>query len=304
MKHQPISFSVIIPAYNSAGYVANAIASVVAAGQNNIDYEVLVIDDGSTDDTAQIVNHWATKNPRVKLYTKPNGNWGSVINYVRDNHLATKTYSLILDSDDTLHPKCFVKATKAMRGADALLMAFLMREKHYSLYVLPYLFLSREVKLKNRFTISFVPFSVIFRTSLFYAAAPRLREKVRYQDSHLLFTLLNAAPRVRFTHASAGIYNRARPGNTTTAPWDDKRFVEECMLHEDLATKGFNEFLAYRPLLVGYPKIAKAKNYKIKVTGRPHPWSQPWWIRWLFWLIYACKMHRYLQIQKPAGHTT
>lgn len=298
---QPLSFSVLIPAYNSAAYVANAVNSVVAAGACGADYEVVVVDDGSTDDTAKIVGAIAADNPRVKLHTKPNGNWGSVINYARERRLLTKECGIVLDSDDLLHRDCFLNASRRMRGADVLMMAFTMRERRGSLRVAPYLFVSREVKPKHRFTISFVPFSVVFRTDLFYSAAPTLREKVRYQDSLLVHTLLREAKSVRFTLASAGTYNRARPGNTTHAPWDDRRFAEEKLLHGDLAAAGFNEFLSYRPLLFGYPRKAKGENYRIRLTGSPAPLSQPWWARPLYWLIYACKLRRYLTPAPRSG---
>jgi glycosyltransferase involved in cell wall biosynthesis len=59
--------SVVIPTYNRAGSIANAILSTIS--QSYEPYEVIVVDDGSCDDTTKIVN--SIKDPRIKLFTRP-----------------------------------------------------------------------------------------------------------------------------------------------------------------------------------------------------------------------------------------
>ena len=88
--------SVIMPAYNVARYIGEAIASVLA--QTHRDLELLVVDDGSTDGTAVIAAHFAARDPRVNLLRQPNGG----ISTARNSALRCARGELlaILDSDD------------------------------------------------------------------------------------------------------------------------------------------------------------------------------------------------------------
>lgn len=86
--------SCIIPAYNYAGWIGAAIDSVLAQPQAD-EVEILVIDDGSTDDTAAVV---AAYGDRVRYVHKENG--GLVSSVDRGIAEATGTYLTILDADD------------------------------------------------------------------------------------------------------------------------------------------------------------------------------------------------------------
>jgi glycosyltransferase involved in cell wall biosynthesis len=87
--------SCIIPAYNYAGWIGAAIDSVLAQPQAD-DVEIIVIDDGSTDDTASVL---AAYGDRVRYVHKENG--GLVSSVDRGIAEATGTYLTLLDADDT-----------------------------------------------------------------------------------------------------------------------------------------------------------------------------------------------------------
>ena len=63
--------SIITPCYNSAAYIARAVASVQA--QSLSDWEMIVVDDGSSDESAAIVEQIIQVDSRVKLLRKENG---------------------------------------------------------------------------------------------------------------------------------------------------------------------------------------------------------------------------------------
>src|ERR1700728_1650376 len=68
--------SIVIPAYNESARIENALDRVLSCvAEQGWDAEVLVVDDGSTDDTAAIVQRWMTKHPRLHLVQNP-GNRG------------------------------------------------------------------------------------------------------------------------------------------------------------------------------------------------------------------------------------
>lgn len=90
--------SVVIPAYNAAWCVARAIDSVLA--QTYARYEVLVVDDGSTDETAALVNAYGE---RVRLLQQPNGGLSGARNLGMRN--AAGEYVAFLDADDYWLPE-------------------------------------------------------------------------------------------------------------------------------------------------------------------------------------------------------
>lgn len=92
--------SVIIPAWNAARYLADAIASVQA--QTHTDIEIIAVDDGSTDDTPGILRRLALTEPRLRIVTRPNGGLSAARN--SGIEAATGRYILFLDADDMLHP--------------------------------------------------------------------------------------------------------------------------------------------------------------------------------------------------------
>ncbi|MBD2721800.1 glycosyltransferase family 2 protein [Hymenobacter armeniacus] len=91
-------FSVVIPTYNRAAFIGATLDSVLA--QDFSEFEVLVVDDGSTDNTAAVVQ--AYTDPRLHYFPKPNAERGAARNYGVAR--ARGEYVLFLDSDDLLHP--------------------------------------------------------------------------------------------------------------------------------------------------------------------------------------------------------
>lgn len=93
--------SVIMPAYNVASYIGEAIASVLE--QTHRDLELLVVDDGSTDATAMIAAHFAGRDSRVTLLRQSNGGISTARN--RALRRSTGDVLAILDSDDVWEPE-------------------------------------------------------------------------------------------------------------------------------------------------------------------------------------------------------
>ena len=93
-----VKVSVIIPAYNQATFIPKAVASLQA--QTLDSWECIVVDDGSTDNTAEIVTNIALREPRVRLLQKQNGGSASA----RDMGLkhAQGEFIQFLDADDTI----------------------------------------------------------------------------------------------------------------------------------------------------------------------------------------------------------
>jgi len=98
-----MKLSIIIPCYNVEKYVSKTIESVLR--QDFDDYEIILIDDGSTDNTLQILHEYSNKNRKVKVYSKTNGGVSSARNYGLLK--AQNDYVIFLDSDDYLEKGLF-----------------------------------------------------------------------------------------------------------------------------------------------------------------------------------------------------
>lgn len=105
-----IVFSIIMPCYNSQDYVRNAIESIVNQTYQNI--ELVIINDGSFDDTLEIVDSYAQKDKRIKLYSKENGGYASAVNMGLDK--ITGDYFCFIGSDDALAPGLFQQVYNQM----------------------------------------------------------------------------------------------------------------------------------------------------------------------------------------------
>ena len=93
--------SVLMTAYNRENYIAEAIESVLVS--TLIDFELIIVDDCSNDNTVKIAEGYAAKDPRVKLFVNEK-NLGDYPNRNKAASYATGKYLKYLDSDDIIYP--------------------------------------------------------------------------------------------------------------------------------------------------------------------------------------------------------
>src|SRR5690606_5147714 len=92
--------SVVVPIYNVAPYLGECLSSI--ANQYYRDLEVIMVDDGSSDDSAAIAEKFADADPRFRLIRQPNRGLGAARN-TGVSH-ATGDYLMFVDSDDVIPP--------------------------------------------------------------------------------------------------------------------------------------------------------------------------------------------------------
>jgi len=97
---KPPSFAVIVPAHNEERVIVDSISSLLRS--RNRDFEVIVIDDGSTDRTYEVVERAFGGNPRVRLLTKRNGGKSSALNYAIER--TDVEVVVCIDADTRLAP--------------------------------------------------------------------------------------------------------------------------------------------------------------------------------------------------------
>ena len=93
--------SIIMPVYNSEKYVSDAIESV--CNQSYKTWELLIVNDGSTDHSSKIIDDYAKKDSRIKVFHRINEGVSMARNYALDK--CNGNYITFIDSDDVYHPE-------------------------------------------------------------------------------------------------------------------------------------------------------------------------------------------------------
>ena len=106
--------SVIVPVYNVEKYVERCIDSIMNQTYKNI--EVIVVDDGSTDKSLEIIKNKYKKNKKISIYHKSNGGLSSARNYGLEK--CNGEYIAFIDSDDWIDPDCIEKVVKCIQVND------------------------------------------------------------------------------------------------------------------------------------------------------------------------------------------
>ena len=121
--------SVIVPVYNVEDYVGRCIESVIS--QDYYDLEILIVDDGSTDDSGKICDEYAVKDSRIKVIHKVNGGLSSARNIALDQMKGD--YIFFIDSDDYIYSgilNSLISASTAY-NADIACCGYVSESKSY-----------------------------------------------------------------------------------------------------------------------------------------------------------------------------
>lgn len=111
---QPL-VSIIVPIYNVAAFLEPALRSI--SMQTYDDLEILLIDDGSTDNSLLIAQKFANKDSRMRVLTKQNGGLSDARNFGLNQ--ATGEYVYFMDSDDIIEPTLIKTSLEYMHANDA-----------------------------------------------------------------------------------------------------------------------------------------------------------------------------------------
>lgn len=109
-------FSIIIPAYNAEAYLQRCLDSIFS--QEFADYEVIVINDGSNDGTAVLLEEYASKHPNLQVLTQSNQGMATARN--RGLDVAQGDYVMFVDSDDRLCSHALATLSPQVSGEDII----------------------------------------------------------------------------------------------------------------------------------------------------------------------------------------
>ena len=117
------ALTLIMPAWNAEEYIERSVRSVL--NQSYRDLRLIVVNDGSADGTAAVLERLAAEDPRLRPMTVANGGPGRARNLALDSLDADARYVMFIDADDELLPDAAEKAVAAAeRGAGLVLFGF------------------------------------------------------------------------------------------------------------------------------------------------------------------------------------
>lgn len=289
-QNNQFTFSVITPAYNSEAYISKCIESVCCMDYDLSKVEHIIVDDGSTDNTSVIIKKYQAKFPHIKYYKKKNGNWGSVINYVKKNKLVKNDYIIIIDSDDFFNKDAFNIVNKYSMNVDLFFCGYKHTDsnKHSFTTYFPYYYLfkrncySKQFK-RTPYPTRCYPGSYCFKRKYFYNLHD-LQEKISYQDAALLMDLLVHCKSSRFVNKAISYCWRNRAGNTMTnsnrnqacerflpaLQYANKVGCDECILINLIWWKGLKTYLKSNKIYFKKPKKICLKSELLII--RPFVW--------------------------------
>ena len=164
MSNEPL-VSVLMTAYNREQYIAEAIESVINSTYQN--WELIIVDDGSKDNTVAIAKTYADKDTRIKFYRNET-NLGDYPNRNKAASYAKGVYLKYLDSDDSIYPEGLSYAVAEMMKHPNSGFGVSMIDHDYSL---PSVYMeSKEVLRKHFFEsvhLATGPTGMIIKRELF-----------------------------------------------------------------------------------------------------------------------------------------
>lgn len=107
--------SVIVPVYNTKAYLDECFDSLLSQNYSNI--EIIVVDDGSTDGSAEMCDEYANRDSRIRVYHQPNSGVSTARNLGIEK--SRGTYVSFMDSDDRILPDIYTEMIKHLEMSEA-----------------------------------------------------------------------------------------------------------------------------------------------------------------------------------------
>lgn len=211
--------SVVVPVYNISAYLPKCIDSVLA--QTFADFELILVNDGSTDDSLSIINDYASRDARIKVIDKKNGGLSDARNTGMAK--AEGEYIYFLDGDDFIEKDLLQKCISKLKETDADMVIFdvyqYFSERNAKEII-------RNVYDQNEvYTLSEHPemitkilnaaWNKMYRLSLFTDSHITYPWGCYYEDLGTTYRLLLRCSKIAFINEPLYDYLADRPGNIT-----------------------------------------------------------------------------------------
>lgn len=204
MNNVPCKVSVIVPVYNVENHLAKCLDSLLAQTHEAI--EILVVNDGSKDNSEKIIQDYAQKHPeKIRPFLKENGGLSDARNFGIEH--ATGSYLAFVDSDDYVTPDMFKEMVDlAERYQVKMVLCNIQKVDHYGgiiqkLTQIPNM--PEIINLEEHFSVfsdvSYFACNKLFKKELF--EQKRFKKGVHFEDIQLIPQLLLECDRIAQTQS-------------------------------------------------------------------------------------------------------
>lgn len=246
--------SVIVPVYNAESTIRRCVDSILA--QTFTDFECLLIDDGSKDQSGEICDEYAEKDRRIRVFHKENGGVSSARNMGLDN--AKGEWITFVDSDDWIEPDMVEKLVKPtnQKDVDIVIGDFQMVsgdsiKEHRSID-----WTSDKTESLNRYIASVwtIACGNIVKRSLYERHSVTSQIGITYcEDFHLMVRLCFFADRI--VHVNIPLYNYRQRASSVMHNLNKRTELDEQWAYQDII-RFFKEQNVY-------PDFKKVMNWRV-----------------------------------------
>ena len=227
MSENPF-FTVGIPVYNTSKWVGACIESVLS--QSFEDFELIILNDGSIDNSLDIISEYREKDSRIKVINRKNMGISAARNAIITN--AAGKYINIIDSDDIMAANAMEKAQKRISETnypDVLQCGIIKNVNGKEFYELPEKELNEKIKGKYRskderavliwtqgFFISHIASRYVKTEFMHNSGIASVTRYSAGEDGDFTLQLLRAAETIEYGNFFSNVYYRPREGSATT----------------------------------------------------------------------------------------
>lgn len=212
--------SIIVPVYNVETYLEKCVASILQ--QTFSDFELILVDDGSTDSSGMLCDQLKEKDSRIIVIHKKNGGSSSARNAGID--IAKGSYFGFVDSDDFISVDMYEELLLALKENDADLSICDLVNCYGKIPDIQHVYMETEVLTqKEAFYEMLVakktsvwPVNKLYKKDLFQDL--RYREGIIAEDAYIIYDILLQCKKIALTHKGQYFYMH-RANSITTTPY-------------------------------------------------------------------------------------
>lgn len=255
--------SIIVPVYNTEKYLDQCVKSIL--NQNYSDFELLLVNDGSTDNSGIICDNYAKQDNRIKVFHKENAGQGIARNYGLNQ--SKGLYVWFIDSDDWIAENCLFFLMEELEKEPVDMLGFSGSEfrEHNGQIGNPIKLKKISITngneyIKENSIITTTVWSFIYSTSFLKRENLQFEGDMIHEDDYfqlLCFLKVNSIRKIPFSF----YYYRIRSGSTMTNPITDKRIYSyfkliklTCLMKNSRLNDELLDFLSwnYTQTMIGF----------------------------------------------------
>lgn len=223
-----MNVSIIVPVYNTEKYLNHCLISIL--NQSYTDFELILVNDGSKDNSGNICDEFAKNDSRIKVIHKENGGQSSARN--RGLGFAQGKYIVFVDSDDVVDKDMIEVLLKTITETGAEIATCRLKKfadeseitsHHISQIIDIYDNDTIMKEMVNNNIINFSPCGKIYKKEIF--SEFRFREGIIFEDMELLFRIWARTEKAAIIHDELYFY-RTNPNSTLNSKYSERHLIE------------------------------------------------------------------------------